>query len=123
MINYNDIDLIVKVAKMCAKKAGLPDQDVISLGALRQALDIYCNLPGTETVCVDGQGSDQLRLLYDYKTNLLNVWTVGDGAEVNLDMYEVEDLITYLQQMHKSMVYIKYNNLYEELASHADKWW
>lgn len=117
MITHDKIDLIMKVAKMCARKAGLPEQDVISMGALRHAMTIYCNLPEPGTVFVAGQGYDQLSLKYDYKTNLLNVWTEDDSdAGINLDMYQVESLIKELNKIHKGMVYIKYNNLHAELT-------
>ena len=53
MITHDKIDLIMKVAKMCARKAGLPEQDVISMGALKHALTIYCNLPEPGTVGCD----------------------------------------------------------------------
>lgn len=118
MIDHNDIDLIIKVAKMCAKKAGLPDQDAISTGALRQALDIYCNLPETNVTCVECQDDDELQLDYDYYTGMLNLWTADDNdAGVKLDMYQLEELICQLNKVYKGMLYIKCNNLHAELAS------
>ena len=113
-MNEENIDLIIKVAKMCAKKAGLPDQDAISTGALRQALDIYCNLPETNTAYVECQNNDELQLNYDYYTGELSLWTV---AGARLDMYQLEELICQLNKVYKGMLYIKCNNLHAELAS------
>lgn len=118
MIDHNDIDLIMKVAKMCAKKAGMPDQDAISTGALRQALDIYCNLPETKITGVECQNDDELQLDYDYYSGMLNLWTTDDNdAGIKLDMYQLEELICQLNKIYKGMLYIKYNNLHAELAS------
>lgn len=122
MIDYNDIDLIVKVAKMCAKKAGLPDQDVISLSALRQALDIYRNLPETKITYVECQDDDELQLDYDYCTDMLSLWTVDDSdASVKLDIYQLAKLIKELTKIHRGMMCIKFNNLHAELASEDEE--
>lgn len=110
----------MKVAKMCARKAGLPDEGVISLGALRHALDIYFQLPGTKTVYIRGQNNDEIQLNYSYETGLLNLWTADDDdAGVNLNETQVKELIKALNKIHLGMLHIKVNNLQSELVGEA----
>ena len=121
-MNEENVELMMKIAKMCAKKAGLSEQDVISMGALRQALDIYRNLPETKITYVECQDYDELQLDYDYCTDMLSIWTVDDSdASVKLDIYQLAKLIKELTKIHRGMMCIKFNNLHAELASEDEE--